>query len=132
MRYAKVLVERSEHLSVPALVLPWEVPILASVHGAEKVSENGFESVDREYPDVDVEFDRLSRRYGEHTESGVPWVAKVYGEPPLGVRALAAAIEDERKAERAAGGKPASKKPVTKAPGAKVKALAVAVDPNGL
>lgn len=102
MRFVKVVVERSEHLSIPASVPAWEVPILTLIHGKEKVHESGaVVTVNREYPEAEVEFDRLQRRYGQFIKDEVYWVAKVYGEPPLGVRALAQAIAEERGKETA-------------------------------
>ena len=93
MQFVKVLVERSEHLAIPVILGEWEIPILQMIHGAEKVILTGeVVKVDRELPSVDVEFDRLARRYGSDVKTEQPFVAMVYGQPPMGTNGLASAM----------------------------------------
>lgn len=93
MRFVKVLVERSEHLSIPVILGEWEVPILQMIHGVEKVKLSGeFIDLDRELPSAEAEFDRLSNRYGADVKTEQPFVSMVYGQPPMGTNGLAAAI----------------------------------------
>lgn len=99
MQFAKVLVERSEHLSIPLAVGEWEVPILQLIHGPEKVIVLGeTEQVNRELPDVNAEFDRLTRRYGSDVKTEQPFVVMVYGQPPMGTKGLALAMSKSQPA----------------------------------
>ena len=102
MRYVKVIVRRDESNSIPAHVGAWEVPVMEAVHGEEKLTVG--ETVDfetRPWPeDAKSEFSRLAALYGR-TGSGdaaVSYVERVYGSGSTGVKALAAAIADARKA----------------------------------
>lgn len=79
MRLFNVQLKRTEHeersLDLPA----WEIPVLQVVHGTDKITVGAVTIVDREYPDAETEYDRLTRRYGEHKESGDSYLSKVYG-----------------------------------------------------
>ena len=94
IRMVNVLVERSEHLSIPRAIGAWELPVLELVHGPEKVTiTKGFVYVDRELPDPQAEFERLDKRYLE--ESGQPWVALAYA-GARGVKDLEKAIAESQ------------------------------------
>lgn len=101
MQLVEVRVERDERLAIPTSVAPWEVPILQTVHGPEKIIEVRKHFDGRGYPDPSIEFDRLVRRYGQHVESETPWAVKVYGEPPRSIRELSAAMAEARVEEKA-------------------------------
>ena len=102
MRLFKVVVGRDERLSIPRMVPQWEIAILQLIHGAEKVKVGPAVPARKhmEYPDVEAEYDRLHRRYGED-EDEKSFVGQVYGAPPIGTRELSRAIEAEREAEAA-------------------------------
>lgn len=100
MRRVNVLVERDERLSIPTAVGAWEVPILEYIHGKEKVIVGDSFTDEGDFPNAEVEFDRLSRRYGEDIKAEKPFVSLVYGQPPIGVRELARAIEAEKAADQ--------------------------------
>lgn len=92
MKYVNVLVERSEHLSVPATVPAWEVPVLQIIHGEERVVIR--DEVDRKVdaPNEVHEYERLERCYGADVKTERSFVAEIYGQPPLGFAALKRAI----------------------------------------
>jgi hypothetical protein len=93
MRYVNVLVERSEHLSIPVTVPEWEVPILQFVHSAERVVINSTVHRDVEAPRADHEYERLERCYGADVKTERAFVAEIYGQPPIGHKGLEAAIK---------------------------------------
>lgn len=114
MRYIKVTINRDETSTIPALVGAWEVPVLEAVHGAEKMTVEGYEDhPNRPWPDdAASEMQRLNRRYKpESAADGAPTRAEeVYGKGSLGVKALARAIAEakaEAEAEKPRRGRPA-------------------------
>lgn len=92
--YVRVQVERSETLSFPVEVAPWEVPVVMAVNGDDRCSVVGEIPVRRELPDAQSEYDRLALKYKMDTESGQAFVAMVYGVGAQGVRALKQAIKE--------------------------------------
>lgn len=102
MRMVKVVVGRDERLSIPAMVAAWEIPILQFIHGAEQVRVGAAVPARKKkaYPDVQDEYDRLHRRYGEDIDEK-SYVGLVYGALPIGLRELAKSIDAEKKAEAA-------------------------------
>lgn len=101
MRRLNVRLTRSENESAQLAIPAWEIPVLQAVHGPEKVEvDEDSETFDElPYPNAGQEFDRLSRRYKEDIQSGVLFVAAIYGQPPLGLNKLAEAIAAEKSKE---------------------------------
>lgn len=100
MRYARVSVNRNETSRVSLTIPAWEIPILGLIYGDENVVDSGeFVESPNEYPAADAEFDRLSRRYKDNTETSVAFVAAIYGQGPAGIRALQREIDAEKYAE---------------------------------
>lgn len=95
MRYERVKVIRDERTVYNRAVLPWEIALLEFTFGEGSVQRlDAFEENTAEYPDAKEEFLRLSGTYGSDPESGIPYVASVYGQASAGVRALGKAIEE--------------------------------------
>jgi hypothetical protein len=70
---------------------PWEVPILQQIHGAELVQVVGEKDYPKiEYPEAQVEYERLGARYKSPEGSNQPYVELVFG---LGGHNLGRAIE---------------------------------------
>lgn len=95
MRYVQLKIVRDTNTVYPRSVPEWEVPVLEFIFEEGNVQRTGsFEKVTHsDYPDASAEFDRLMRAYGADPQSGVPYVAAVYGNASAGIRALAKAIE---------------------------------------
>lgn len=119
MRYVKVKVKRDVHTVYNRAVPEWEVPVLAFIFEEGNIENLGeFEPVDRDFPEPGMEFDRLTRAYGADPQSGVPFVASVYGQAQAGIRALKQAMDAARLEEEA------ESKPTTRARGTSRKAAA--------
>jgi hypothetical protein len=93
MKKVRCYINRNLTHSAPVEVPPWELEILRAVHGADKIELLGQVSVDCEVPYVDVEAERLTKRFGEVEATGVPWFVQVFGAEERGIRALADSIE---------------------------------------
>ena len=94
MRYERVKVKRDLNTVHNREVAPWEIPVLEFIFEDGNIEPQGaFVKSDRGYPDAANEFDRLVRAYGSDPKSGIPYVASVYGNGSVGVRALRKAIE---------------------------------------
>jgi len=95
MRFERVKVIRDTNTVHSKFVVPWEIPVLefvfdeGNVERTDEYIENG-----AEYPSAASEYDRLTRCYGKDPQSGVAYVASVYGNAGAGVRALAKAMKD--------------------------------------
>jgi hypothetical protein len=95
-KYSRVQINRSETTTLTKDVAPWEVAIIAAVNGADRIIEIGETPVNRPLPDAGVEYDRLVRKYKSDPNSGVEYVASVYGPGRRGVEVLAKEIEKAR------------------------------------
>lgn len=103
MRYERVKVKRDLNTVHNREVAPWEIPVLEFIFEDGNIEPQGeFITSDRAYPDAAHEFDRLSRCYGSDSKSGIPYVASVYGNGSVGVRALRKAIEASSDEDRLA------------------------------
>ena len=124
MRYVQLKVVRDTNTVYPRAVPEWEVAVLEFIFEDGNVQRTGsFEKVTHsDYPDAGAEFDRLTRAYGADPQSGVPYVASVYGNAQAGIRALAKAIE-AAKAEEAGGVEDSKPAPRGKRRGADSEAL---------
>lgn len=102
MRHALVKVVRDTQTTYSRGVPEWEIAVLEFIFEDGNVSRLGtYEPVpDRDYPEAVNEFERLVLAYGSDPQSGVPYVASVYGNAGAGVRALGKAIA-EAKADEA-------------------------------
>jgi hypothetical protein len=94
-KFVEVLIQRDAALAIPQKVPVWELPILEAVHPTvEVVSESAFE---REPPEAEDEFRRLSTKYGrsenEDGSKGLPFVDAVYGQHGIGIGRLRDAIK---------------------------------------
>lgn len=94
MRYERVKIVRDPHTVYNRPVLPWEIAILEFTFGEGNVERlEAVVDTDTKYPDPKEEFHRLQQTYGSDPESGIPYVASVYGQAGSGVRAIAQAIK---------------------------------------
>jgi hypothetical protein len=93
MRRETVKIKRDTNTVYNVTVPVWEIPVLEFIFedGNVEVLDMPVE-IEREFPDARAEFDRLTRCYGADPQSGVPFVASVYGNAGTGVRALREAI----------------------------------------
>lgn len=103
MRLAEIVVNRSEHHSVRRLVGAWEIPVLQYEYGPEKIVIEGFKRDDRLYPDPASEYERLSLRYGIDVENGQTKAALAYGQGAMGVIAIRALMDEQKRAEAEEG-----------------------------
>lgn len=95
MRYERVMIKRDTNTVHNRAVPQWEIPILEFIFEDGNVTPTGvFEEVAGEYPEANVEFNRLTQRYGADPQNGTPYVAAVYGNAGVGIRALRKAIAD--------------------------------------
>lgn len=111
MRYERVKVTRDTNTVYNRSVLPWEVSILEFTFGEGNVHrlDEQFETNDLPYPKPADEFQRLASAYGSDQQSGVAYVASVYGQASAGVNHLRRAMEEARQAEEDAKPKASSK-----------------------
>jgi hypothetical protein len=110
MRYVRVKVKRDTNTVHNSLVSPWEVPVLEYIFEDGNVEElEEHEENAREYPDAPAEFGRLVKAYGADPKTGIPYVVSTYGDGRTGVKALAAAIDEAKKADPSAGNPKPSK-----------------------
>ena len=118
MQYVKVLIKRDTNTTYNTSVPAWEVPVLEFIFedGNIQLTAEVEDVPARDYPDAAFEFDRLTRAYGADPQSGVAYVASVYGQASAGVRALAKAIAEAKADEADASEAPASKAPPKRAP----------------
>lgn len=108
MRYERVKIKRDLQTMHNRETAPWEVPVLEFIFEDGNVERlNEFLEVKRPYPTAASEFDRLTRAYGSDPQSGVPYVASVYGNASAGVRALQRAIDDAKAEDEADAKTPA-------------------------
>jgi hypothetical protein len=113
MRYERVKVKRDDYTTYNKAVLPWEIAILEYTFGEGSVERlNQFVDNATEYPDTKDEFHRLIGTYGSDPESGIPYVASVYGNASAGVNHLRRVMTEAFKA---------SQKPLPKVTVAKLK-----------
>lgn len=108
MRHVVVKIKRDQNTVASRAVPEWEVAVLEYIFEEGNVERTEtFEKVSHiEYPDAGVEFNRLVQRYGADPQSGVPYVASVFGNAGAGVRALRNAIEEAKDIEAEADGTP--------------------------
>jgi hypothetical protein len=101
MRYERVKVRRDTQTTHNRAVPPWEIPLLEFIFEEGNVEPLGeFEEVaDHDYPEPAEEYDRLSARYKKDSETKMDVVRAVFGQGRLGIKALAKAIEEARRAE---------------------------------
>lgn len=88
----RVSIRRDELVTIEKLVAPWEVAVLAAVHGDHNVVPVNESVLDAEPPDARSEYARLERLYGrsenEDGSKGIPFVSAVYGQFAVGEAAL--------------------------------------------
>lgn len=100
-RHVIVEIRRNEGATIQNGFPQWEIPLLKMVHGEDAVKEVGEKLVDRELPDPNDEFARLTDRYKRSREDdgsyGPPYTHQLWGQ--MGVARLA---EEIQKAHREA------------------------------
>ena len=106
MIYEKVKIVRDSNTAYNRAMPAWEIPVVNFIFDAGNVQPTGvLDRVDRPHPSAEVEYDRLQRRYGEDTKSGVPYVTSIYGPGERGIANLQDAIDaaelEEQKQVRA-------------------------------
>lgn len=140
MRHLRVKITRDQNTVHNRAVPIWEIPVLEYLFGDGNLveTEDYVEVTPKAgqsvvgYPDAREEFEDLAKRYGVDTESKLPFVALVYGNAGVGVRALRKAIA-EAKAEDEIAAKDAAKKPkVVDKPVRKESRLAKRVEQDAL
>lgn len=101
MRYERVKIKRDTQTTHNRAVPPWEIPLLEFIFEEGNVEPLGeYEEVtDRDYPDPAEEYDRLVARYKKDSETKMEVVRAVFGQGRLGIRALAKAIEEAKRAD---------------------------------
>ncbi len=100
MLYQKVKVIRDVNTVYSRAIPDWEIPVLTFIFDEGNVQPQGsFEIVDRPYPDAGSEYDRLTRRYGSDSKSGVPHVTAVFGVGLTGIKALKGLIDEAKAVE---------------------------------
>lgn len=100
MRYERVKIKRDTQTTHNRACPPWEIPILEMIFEVGNVEPLGeFEEVERDYPDPAEEYERLCQRYKKDPETKIEIVAEVYGQARKGVRELAKAIDEARRAD---------------------------------
>jgi hypothetical protein len=115
MRYERIKITRDPHTVYNRSVFPWEIAILEFTFGDGNVNRlEEFETTDTPYPEPTVEFQRLGSAYGADPQSGVPYVASVYGQASAGVNHLRRAIAEAKAAEEALKPKPSRKVKTTR------------------
>ncbi|HQR71227.1 MAG TPA: hypothetical protein PLE54_11525 [Burkholderiaceae bacterium] len=95
LKYQRVFLDRNEALKLHVEIVPWEVPVFATVNGVDAVRVEGERYVRRSKgkPDADAEFDRLVNRYKDDKGTGQSFVEMVYGIRPIAVPKLAKLID---------------------------------------
>lgn len=103
MQYVVVKVKRDTNTVHHKVVPAWEVPVLEFIfeEGNIEHTDEREDAPGKEYPEAGFEFDRLTRAYGADPQSGVAYVASVYGQAGAGIRALKAAIAAAREDDKA-------------------------------
>lgn len=101
MLFIEVLIPRggagNNHVAAE-MVPPWELPILNALYTG--VQETGkVKIVERDYPDADAEYHRLSNRYGRSEDDGKTFMASIFGNAIEGVGKLEKLIEAAQKRE---------------------------------
>lgn len=115
MRYERFKIVRDTNTVYNRAVPMWEAAVLNFIFGDGNVQPTGqFEKTTFEYPEAGLEFDRLTRVYGADPQSGVPYVAAVYGNSQAGIRALKAAIEEAAALEKSSQKSAAKPAPTAK------------------
>ena len=109
--YSQVQIARSETTTALVVVPPWEVAVLAAVHGGDITSVVGATPVRRELPEATAEYERLANKYGKDEENGQEYVAMVYGVGARGVAALKAEIAKTVRSAPPASAEPEPVKP---------------------
>jgi hypothetical protein len=100
MLYTRVKVTRDVNTVYSVAIPSWEIPVLHSIFDEGNVQpQDSFELVERDYPDVALEFDRLARRYGKNPENGIPYAVAVFGSGHTGLRALSELMDEARSIE---------------------------------
>ena len=100
-KYTRIQINRSETTTITKDVAPWEVAVVAAVNGGDRILEIGETPVNRALPDAAVEYDRLVAKYKSDPNTGIEYVASVYGTGRRGVEALAKEIDKARAAAKA-------------------------------
>lgn len=90
-------IRRSEMTTIRVTVPSWEVPIIQALHGRANIAPAGEGQKAIDVPDAEVEFERLSARYGrerrEDGSLGMPLCEAVYGQFQPGIMNLQRNIE---------------------------------------
>ena len=108
MLHLRVVIDKGDGNTKYSRGFPaWEIPVLQYLFGApnvtltgesEKVMDLTDGSKDREYPDAQSEYERLSGNYGKDPDDQ-SFVSRVYGNGPLGLRELQRAIDAAKRDE---------------------------------
>jgi hypothetical protein len=95
MLYQNIKIVRDLHTVYNRLMPEWELPVVMFIFDDGNVQPQGtFERVDRLYPSAQIEYERLEKRYGQDSQSGVPYVTSIYGPGARGVAAIQKIIDE--------------------------------------
>lgn len=101
-----VTIVRDANTKIPRVVAAWELPILQEAHGASGVIIGDEWPREFSVPDIEPEFARLQRVYGDEPDSKISYAEVTYGRSTIGMRALAKAITQSVVQEKPRLGRP--------------------------
>ena len=103
MKFAVIKVRLNEVNEVQRAFPQWELPVLESVHGRNKLTFVGYQTVKNyDLGSPEGEFARLEERYGKVPKTDTAHVEAAYGGGTRGIAALAKAMEAATGLSRAA------------------------------
>lgn len=111
MRYIQISVLRNETATMTSYVAPWELPVLESLHGRERLTVGEPKDFPaRAWPsDAESEMQRMAKLYGKRGtgDDALSHAERAYGQGSRGISALAKTMAE---AQAEAEGKPAQRK----------------------
>ena len=113
MKFKRYKIIRDTNTVYNRPVAPWELPVLELVFDEGNVQETDqVDPTEQTAPDPAVEFDRLTRAYGEDPQTHVPYASIVYGSGNRAVANLKRAIKEafEESDDEAAAPAPKARK----------------------
>lgn len=96
MIFRELEIKRSPELSLVNTFLPWEVEIVMAIHPQGQVQvlrEVNVPDYEPVSESVEAEYNRLVNRFGQDSDSKIPFVSTVYGQGREGLAALSRAMD---------------------------------------
>lgn len=101
MRYIQISVLRNETATMTSYVAPWELPVMESLHGEERLTIGEPKDFPhRQWPtDAASEMQRMAKLYGKRGtgDDAMSHAERAYGQGSLGVKALKKAMAEAQK-----------------------------------